>query len=119
MGLIIMSSSIAYMVLIGRHLLPSARSDQDEDLIEEYQSARLRDRAEGAPGIIPNRADSWWSPAWVQEHGLNMVGIVREERFALGIMRGEHIRSGDLLLVTGSLDKMLSPEDSLGMSHQA
>lgn len=114
MGVIIMGSSIAYMVVIGRHLLPSRQSDQEEDLVQEYH---LRDYMTelivlpDSPLIGLSLVESRLG----EEHGLNVVGIVRDERLRVGIMRREKIESGDLLLVTGSLDKILSPEDSLGV----
>ena len=51
-----------------------------------------------------------------EEHGINIVGIVRNHHVRVGIMPEEKIRSGDLLVVTGSLDKILAPEDSLGVT---
>jgi di/tricarboxylate transporter len=114
MGLIIMGVSIAYMVVIGRHLLPSRQSDLEEDLVQEYH---LRDYMTelivlpDSPLIGLSLVESRLG----EEHGLNVVGIVRDERLRVGIMRRKKIESGDLLLVTGSLDKILSPEDSLGV----
>ena len=115
MGLIIMSSSIAYMVLIGRHLLPDRKVDQDEELVREYQ---LRDYLTEVK-VLPDSpliGLSLVETRLGEKQGLNIVGIVRDNRLRVGIMRDEKIQSDDLLLVTGSLDKILSPEESLGVA---
>ncbi|MFL7839117.1 MAG: SLC13 family permease [Candidatus Promineifilaceae bacterium] len=115
MGLIIMVSSIAYMVLIGRHLLPSRQIDQEDDLVQGYQLRNyltelkvLSDSPLIGLTLVQSRLG--------QNHGLNVVGIVRDERVRVGMMREEKIEGGDLLLVTGSVDKILSPEASLGVT---
>jgi di/tricarboxylate transporter len=114
MGLIIMGSSIAYMVLIGRHLLPARQTDQDEDLVQEYHLRDYMTELKVLPES-PLVGLSLVESRLGEDHGLNVVGIVREERLRVGIMRREKIESGDLLLVTGSVDKILSPEGSLGV----
>lgn len=115
MGLIIMSSSIAYMVLIGRHLLPDRMAGQDDGLVEGYH---LRDYMtelkvlSGSPLIGRQLAEARLR----EDHGLNVVGIVRDDRVRVGILPDIRISGGDLLVVTGSMDRILSPEDSLGVA---
>ncbi len=115
MGLIIMSSSIAYMVLIGRHLLPDRVTSQDEGLVDEYQ---LRDYMTELK-VLPDSSligRKLVETRLREDHGLNVVGIVRDDRVRVGILPDIRIGSGDLLVVTGSMDRILSPEDSLGVA---
>ena len=115
MGLIIMTSSIAYMVLIGRHLLPDRKVERDDELVREYQ---LRDYLTEVK-VLPDSpliGLSLVETRLGEEQGLTIVGIVRDNRLRVGIMRDEKIQGDDLLLVTGSLEKILSPEESLGVA---
>ena len=115
MGLIIMVSSITYMVLIGRHLLPARQIEQDDDLVEEYQLRNYMTELKVLPDS-PLIGLSLVQSQLGEEHGLNVVGIVRNNRVRVGVMREEKIESGDLLLLTGSVNNILSPEDSLGVA---
>ena len=115
MGLIIMVSSITYMVLIGRHLLPARQIEQDDDLVEEYQLRNYMTELKVLPDS-PLIGLSLVQSQLGEEHGLNVVGIVRNNRVRVGVMREEKIESGDLLLITGSVNNILSPEDSLGVA---
>jgi len=115
MGLIIMVSSITYMVLIGRHLLPTRQIEQDDDLVEEYQLRNYMTELKVLPES-PLIGLSLVQSHLGEEHGLNVVGIVRNDRVRVGVLREEKIESGDLLLITGSVEKILSPEESLGVT---
>ena len=115
MGLIIMTSSIAYMVLIGRHLLPDRQSEEDEDLVQEYHLRDYMTEFKVLPDS-PLVGLTLVETRLGEEHGLNVVGIVRDERVRVGIMPDEQIKSDDLLLVTGALEKILAPEESLGVA---
>ncbi len=115
MGLIVMSSSIAYMVLIGRHLLPTRQAYEGEHLVEDYQ---LRDYLTELT-VLPESplvGRTLMETRLGERHGLHVVGVVRDEIVRVGIMPDEQIESGDLLIVTGSLDKILSPEEALGVT---
>lgn len=115
MGLIIMTSSIAYMVLIGRHLLPSRQSHQEADLVKEYHLRDYLTELQVLPDS-PLVGLTLVETRLGKEHGLQVVGIVRNDQVRVGIMPDEKIVNGDLLMVTGSLDKILSPEESLGVA---
>ena len=115
MGLIIMTSSIAYMVLIGRHLLPSRQSHQEADLVKEYHLRDYLTELQVLPDS-PLVGLTLVETRLGEEHGLQVVGIVRNDQVRVGIMPDEKIGGGDLLMVTGSLDKILSPEESLGVA---
>ncbi len=115
MGLIVMVSSIAFMVLIGRHLLPSRTPDDGENLVDEYRLRNYLTELKVLPES-PLIGLTLVETALGKEHGLNVVGIIRDDRVRLGFMPNAHVQSGDLLLVRGATDKILASEDSLGVA---
>ena len=119
MGLVIMVASIAYMTLIGRHLLPSYHQATHEpvapDLDSEY---RLRDfltelRVERrSPLIGKTIADSRLG----ERYDMTVMGVLHNDEVRLGILPDTHIQAGDILLAKGESDKILSVLDKLGVS---
>ncbi|MFN2136905.1 MAG: SLC13 family permease, partial [Candidatus Promineifilaceae bacterium] len=116
MGLVIMVTSIVYMTTIGRHLLPKRLPEPEDNLLEEYRLHDYLTELMVLPGspligltLVETRLGA--------EHGVNVVGIVRDRRVRLGIMPNAHVRDGDLLLVRGPLDKLLAIEESLGVTN--
>lgn len=114
MGLIILGISIVYMVLIGRHLLPRHHVDDDE-LVQEYH---LRDYLTELK-VLENSplVDKTLTQTQLGENfGLTIVGIIREEEVHLGILPNAHIKQDDMLLVRGSMDRILESRDELGVT---
>jgi di/tricarboxylate transporter len=114
MGLIIMGTSIFYMVLIGRHLLPR-RVEEDDGLLKEYH---LRDYLtelkvlEDSPLIGKTLTETHLGESF----GLNIVGIIRNNQVRLGLMPNVHVRTDDLMLVRGSIDNILESRRELGVA---
>ena len=115
MGLVVMVSSIVYMVLFGRHLLPSRTPEGGEDLVSEYHLRDYLTELQVLPDssligltLIETRLG--------EEYGLNVVGIVRDGKTRLGYMPNAHVRGGDLLMVRGPLDKILAVGPELGLA---
>lgn len=115
MGLVVMLSSIAYMVLFGRHLLPDRGPADGDDLVSEYH---LRDYLTELQ-VLPDSALiglTLIDTRLGQDYGLNIVGIVRDGKTRLGYMPNAHVRAGDLLMVRGPLDKILAVGPELGLA---
>lgn len=118
MGLIIAVCSIAYMLLVGRHLLPryeEVTHHSDEDLTAEYQLRNYLTElhvAEGSPLIGKTLVESNLG----KEYDLTVVGLQRAENLRLGILPNAHIRAGDILLVRGNQDKILEAGRQIGVS---
>ena len=121
MGLIIMSTSIVYMVVFGRHLLPSRNDDNTDNgdgLVTEYH---LRDYLTELQ-VLPN--SSLVGKTLVETHlgesyGLTIVGIIRDGEVRVGFMPNTHIMAGDLLLARGSIEKILASDRELGVAIDA
>lgn len=116
MGLIVMVGSIFYMVLIGRHLLPSRASHSDNgDLLEDYE---LRDYLTELK-VLPDSAligSTVIESQLGETYDLTVMGIVREGRVRLGVLPNAHIREGDLLLVKGVAEKLLQVHEDIGVT---
>lgn len=119
MGLIILVSSITYMVLIGRHLLPAytdqTHSDQSGRLTTEYKLedflTELHVTAD-SPLIGKTMVESRLG----QDYRLTVIGMMREGRVRLGVLPNAHIRQGDILITRGLPKQILKAEREIGLS---
>ncbi len=114
MGLIIMVSSIVYMVAIGRHLLPRHEAE-DESLVGEYH---LRDYL---TELNVHTKSSLVGLTLLESqlgetYGLNVVGIIRDGEVRVGYMPNARIMAGDLLLVRGSIESILDSGKDIGVA---
>ena len=103
MGLLILGFGILYMVVIGRHLLPSHR---EADLVEHYPVREYLSEIKvltNSPLVGKTLVESRFG----EDYDLTIVGIVRHNMPQMDIYRREHIQVFDTLLVKGSLDKIL------------
>jgi len=105
-GLAVMLAGVAYMVLVGRHLLPKrelARESPGLDLADLRQFYDLRERL----FVMRVPHDSVLAGKTLVESrlgaalGLNVIGIVRNSQTLLSPGPDEMIRAGDRLLVEG------------------
>ena len=113
MGLIIMSSSIFYMVVIGRHLLPDRENADASNLVGQY---KLRDYLTELK-VLPNSpliGDTIIESRLGEMHDLTVMGIIREGRVRLGVLPNAHIQADDLLLVKGAASRILQVCQEIG-----
>jgi len=105
-GLAVMLAGVAYMVLVGRHLLPKrelARESPGLDLADLRQFYDLRERL----FVMRVPHDSVLAGKTLVESrlgaalGLNVIGIVRNSQTLLSPGPDEVVRAGDRLLVEG------------------
>ncbi len=109
-GLAVMLAGVAYMALVGRHMLPvrdpARMAAGDEDLGRLYH---LRDRLtllrlpEGSILAGKSLAESRLGSAL----GVNVMAVRHGERTRLAPSRETVLAAGDQLLVEGSLDRFL------------
>ncbi len=118
MGLIIMLSSIVYMVTVGRHLLPRYEQQthsQNNDLRDEYRlSSYLAELyvEENSPLIGKTIVESNLG----KEYDLTVMGLQRDGRVRLGVLPNAHIRPGDILFVKGAHEQILRVHNAIGVS---
>ncbi|MCB8976466.1 MAG: SLC13/DASS family transporter [Ardenticatenaceae bacterium] len=118
MGLIILSVSLVYMTFIGRHLLPRYEEtlhNDPQDFNREYQ---LKDYL-AEMHVLPDSpliGKTIVESSLGEQYDLTVMGVLRDGRMRLGILPNAHIRSGDVLLVKGTEEKMLSVRNEIGVS---
>lgn len=107
-GLIIMFSSIAYMVLIGRRLLPSyATHEHTDELTKEY---RLRDYLTELH-VLPGSALVGQSLSELrlgEMYNVTVIGLTRDGNLQLRMQPDVRIERGDVLLVEGQSEQILA-----------
>ncbi|MCP4426496.1 MAG: SLC13 family permease [Chloroflexi bacterium] len=114
MGLIIMFSSIVYMVTVGRHLLPDRQNPDTANLVGQY---KLRDYLTELK-VLPNSSligKTIVESQLGETFDLTVMGIVRDGRARLGILPNAHIKADDLLLVKGSVNQILRVRKKIGV----
>ena len=121
MGLIILASSILYMVLVGRHLLPSypnmthAHQDDEIDLTEEYRLTHYlaEMHVQSSSDLI---GKTLVDTQLGELYDLDVMGVLRNGRVQLGMMPNYHIRKGDVLLTRGVPDQLLAARKEIGVT---
>jgi di/tricarboxylate transporter len=112
MGLVILTTGIIYMALIGRHLLPvreGAQGGRDVYRLREYVT-EVRVSATGSLAgktLVDSRLG--------QDYDLTVLGIEREGECLSPIGRDTRIEAGDLLTVEGSADDLMDARQALGL----
>jgi di/tricarboxylate transporter len=113
MGVVVLTAGVAYMVLIGRRLLPvreGARGKEDIDRISDYVTevrVTLESRLNGKT-LLESRLG--------QEYDLTVLAIQRENGDLPGLHRDTEIQSGDLLIVESSASELMDARQSLGLT---
>ncbi len=103
MGLLILVFGVIYMVFIGRHLLPSRLQ---ADLTESYPVREYLSEIRVLPGS-PLAGKTVLESRFGEAYDLTIVGFIRGGEKQLSIRRNDRILANDILLVKGSLDKIL------------
>ncbi len=109
-GLTVMLVGVAYMALVGRHLLPARDPARlpaagDEDLSQLYdlrQRLSILELPEGSPMTGRTLAESRLGSAL----GVNVIGLTRAGKTRLAPQRRTLLAAGDRLLVEGDLERL-------------
>jgi len=120
-GSIITIAGIAFMVLIGRKLLPEHPAEPatpwrrvPADLARLYHLPEALFEARILAGS-PLDGRSVAQSQLGQNYNLNIVGILRGGRIKLSPPRDETLRAGDRLLIEGEDQRLKQSEESLGL----
>lgn len=114
-GMIVFATGILYMVLIGRHLLPSYR------MTDAQPAGRLREYisevhvSSESPLVGRTLAEARLGA----DYDLTVVAIVRDGKVRTGIHRDTRILQDDLLIVEGGMNRLLAARDQLGLKIEA
>jgi len=121
LGSLITIAGIAFMVLVGRKLLPNYPNEDmtpmrrlPADLAKLYQVPELLFEARILAGS-PLDGKSVAQSQIGQTYNLNIVGILRAGRIKLSPPREEMLRAGDRLLLEGMDERLRQTQESLGL----
>ena len=116
MGMVLLTTGVVYMVLIGRHLLPSragAQGRRDVYRIREYVAeARVTDSS-------PLAGKTLLESRLGHDYDLTVLAIERDGRGRTRIERDTRIQTGDLLTIEGSADNLVAARQALGLTTEA
>ncbi len=110
-GLIVMFSGIAFMALVGRHMLPRRdvvkdSSGQHGDLSDQY-GIRQHLFSVRVPPNSPLVDKSLAASRMRSAVGLNVIGITRKDHTSMAPGPSELLKAGDLLTVEGRIDNFM------------
>ncbi len=116
MGMVVLTTGILYMLLIGRHLLPvreGAQGRRDVYRLREYVTEVRVSNASPLAGqtLLESRLG--------QDYDLTVLAIEREGESRTRISRDTHLQTGDLLTVEGAVDDLLVAREILGLTIEA
>jgi di/tricarboxylate transporter len=115
MGILILATGILYMVFIGRHLLPGrARAD----LSESYQVREYLSELRVLPAS-PLVGKMTMESRIGEDYDLTIVGIIRKSVTYSPVSRHDRIHVNDILLVEGSLDRIINASNRRGLKIEA
>lgn len=111
MGMIVLLSGILYMILLGRHILPS-RSNA-----EELQSARLREFVSEVHIQIdsPLCGKTLRESRLGADYDINVISILREGIKRISPSPDEQTIQGDVLVVESSIQNLMQAQQQLGL----
>jgi di/tricarboxylate transporter len=113
LGIVLLTTGVLYMVLIGRHLLPvreGAQGRRDVYRLREYVTEVRVSTTSPLAGktLLESRLG--------REHDLTVLGIERDGECLDRIGRDTLIQKDDLLTVEGSADDLMDAREALGLA---
>jgi len=112
LGLVVFAAGILYMVFIGRHLLPARQSPQDQKASHQLrpyigEAKVLTESTLAGKTLFDSRLGA--------DYDLTVIGIVRNNKKKITLHRNTRIHADDILLIEGSIDRLIQASDALGL----
>ena len=116
MGIVVLTTGVLYMVLVGRHLLPVREGTQgrrDVYRLREYVTEVRVSTTSPLAGktLLESRLG--------QDYDLTVLAIERDGVSLSPIRRDTLVQAGDLLTVEGSADDLVAAREALGLTIEA
>ncbi len=116
MGIVVLTTGVLYMVLIGRHLLPlreGTQGRQDVYRLREYVTEVRISTTSPLAGktLLESRLG--------QDYDLTVLAIERDGVSLSRIRRDTRVQVDDLLTVEGSADDLMAAREALGLTLEA
>jgi di/tricarboxylate transporter len=116
LGIVLLTTGVVYMVLVGRHLLPDRQGPQaqrDADRLREYVT-EVR-----VPNTSPLAGRTLLESRLGQDYDLTVLALERDGVAVARIRRDTMIQGGDLLTLEGSADQLVAAQEALGLNIEA
>jgi di/tricarboxylate transporter len=116
MGVVVLTTGVLYMMLMGRHLLPvreGAEVQRDVSRLREYVT-----EVRVSP-TSPIAGKTLLESGLGRDYDLTVLALEREGASEPRIRRDTRVQAGDLLTVEGSADDLLAARTTLGLSIEA
>jgi di/tricarboxylate transporter len=116
MGIVVLTTGMLYMILIGRHLLPVREGTQvrrDVYRLREYVTEVRVSTTSPLAGktLVESRLG--------RDYDLTVLAIERDGVSPSPIRRDTRVQHGDLLTVEGSVDDLMAAREALGLTIEA
>jgi di/tricarboxylate transporter len=116
MGIVLLTTGVVYMVLIGRRLLPEregAQGRKDVLRLREYVSEVRVSSSSSLAGktLVESRLG--------RDYDLTVLALEREGASQVPIGRDTVVESGDLLTLEGSVDQIVAAREAFGLDIEA
>jgi di/tricarboxylate transporter len=113
MGLVLLTTGVLYMTLVGRHLLPvreGAQGRRDVYRLREYVTEVRVSTTSPLAGktLVESRLG--------QDYDVTVLAIERDGVSLLPIGRDTRVQTGDLLMVESSADDLMAGREALGLA---
>jgi di/tricarboxylate transporter len=111
-GIAVFAAGILYMILVGRKLLPVRQPPIDKKITNQlrsylFEAQVLEDGKLAGLSLLESRLGA--------DYDLTVVGIVRDKKTKRVLHRNTIIQPNDILLIEGSVDKLMTAKDELGL----
>jgi di/tricarboxylate transporter len=116
MGIVVLTTGILYMILIGRHLLPvreGAQGRRDVYRLREYVTEVL------VSDTSPLAGKTLLESGLGRDYDLTVLAIERDGVSVSPIKRDTRIQTADLLTVEGSADDLVEAREALRLSIES
>ena len=115
-GLIVFGTGIAYMVLIGRHLLPSHQSSDSLHVSRQIREYASEVRVKSNSSLV---GKTLYESRLGADFDISVIGIIREGKLQSAINRDTQIFADDLLVVESSVQNLMHARDTLELVIEA
>jgi len=115
MGMIVLFTGIAYMVFIGRHLLPIRETASDSQVLKQVRAYIGEVQVNPQSSLV---GKNLYESKLGEDYDLNVLSIHRNEELISRMHRELVIENGDRLILEGSAQSLISVQDDLNVSIQ-
>ena len=115
-GLTVFIAGILYMVFIGRHLLPVRTPPTDRKIVNRLRSYIFEARVLPAGKLA---GVSLFESRLGADYDITVVSIIRGRKTKKALHRNTVIMADDVLIMEGSVEKLMQAKDILGLVLEA